>query len=300
MLIFSQAIMESEETSSESDFGDALELPQNDETLQTENENSECSSYMETLPLTVMYRCKSCRADSSAAESDGIMASRDETFYCRLCIVGPHLRRNHEIVDSKGYNPAVCDEHRNLCLYYCETCPCVFCSDCTKSHNLRKFQPLEEKASEVRGKIFAYITSSEEQSKPLKHKEAVTQCCFKKKADFRNSLEENKLADTLCSNYEQEIRSNTKEWCRILKDVLHDDETQTMTLFEQLKAVNAESVVSYNKLKELLPTSEGNLLKQFIDAEAALKSSAGDQQKKNWRRIYIWNGPKNLCWSTVQ
>ena len=88
-----------------------------------------------------------------------------------------------------------------------------------KSHSLHKFKALEEKASEVKQKVFEYITSSEEQSKPLKHKESVTQSCFKKIADFRNSLEENKLADTLCSNYEQEIRSYTKKWRETLEDV---------------------------------------------------------------------------------
>ena len=276
--------MESEENSSASDPRTALEEPQNNATSEAENESSECYSCMEKFPFNVMYRCKSCPVNSEA-ESDKMMASSNEIFYCRLCIVGPHLRRNHEIVDSKGYNPAVCDEHRNLCLYYCETCLCVFCSDCTKSHSLHKFQPLEEKAPEVRGKIFAYITSSEEQSKPLKHKEAVTQSCFKKKAAFRNSFERNKLTDTLCSNYEQEIRSKTKKWCETLKDVLHDDETQTVALFENLKSVNAESGESCVKLKELLQTSEGNLVKQFTDAEASLKFSAGDQ--KNELKMHI-------------
>ena len=279
--------MESEETSSETDLLDALELSQSDETSESENENSACNSCIETFPLTVMYRCKSCPGDSSAAESSGIVASGDELVYCRLCIVGPHLRRNHEIVDSRGYKPAVCEEHRNLCLYYCETCLCVFCSDCTKGHSLHKFKALEEEASEVRKKIFEYLTSSEEQSKPLNHKEAVTQRYFKSRAEFRISLGENKLADTLCLKYEQEIRSNAKKWCKMLKDVLHDDETQTVTLFEKLKSVNAESGVSCVKLKELLQTSEGNLVKQFIDAEASLKTSTGDQQKELKMHIHM-------------
>ena len=60
-----------------------------------------------------------------------------------------------------------------------------------------------------------------------------------------------------------------------------------MTLFEKLKAVNTESGESCVKLKELLQTSEGNLVKQFIDAEASLKSSVRDQQKELKTHIHM-------------
>ena len=51
--------------------------------------------------------------------------------------------------------------------------------------------------------------------------------------------------------------------------------------------MNAESGVSCVKLKELLQTSEGNLVKQLIDTETTLKSSARDQHGELKMDIHI-------------
>ena len=127
------------DTSSKTD----LEPPQS----QTQGDNRDaghslCTSCSEGYDSEAMYRCKSCQTVSETPEA----------FYCKICIVCLHLRKKHDIVDHNGYEPAVCEKHRNLSQHFCKTCVHVFCADCITDHSSHVFHGVEQEATELREK----------------------------------------------------------------------------------------------------------------------------------------------------
>ena len=91
--------------------------------------NSGCDSCGNEVTEKNTYRCKSC-----SASGEGIA----DKVYCDMCIVSFHLRRNHDIVDSNGYEPAMCRNHRDLSQKYCEKCRVLFCFKCMDKHSDHK------------------------------------------------------------------------------------------------------------------------------------------------------------------
>ena len=70
-----------------------------------------CSSCLEVFDLEILYRCSTC---------DFIKQNKEEltdlmSFFCESCVLC-HLRRRHEIVDSKGYPPDICDTHKKAAI----------------------------------------------------------------------------------------------------------------------------------------------------------------------------------------
>ena len=127
----------SELSGSEEVLSDTVPSSEDDE---SENQVFTCNSCSEEVPSSGIYRCKTCAAEGN----DGNHVDAD-MYFCQICIVGNHLRRKHDIIDHKGYEPSVCTPHKNLDEFFCKTCRSVFCSNCTKDHSGHDFQMLEKK-----------------------------------------------------------------------------------------------------------------------------------------------------------
>ena len=111
-----------------------------------------CSSCEESCASELLYKCTQCNV------------SNNPKFLCDLC-VAPHIKKKHPILDHRNLEPAVCSEHRQLCLDYCITCDEVSCAKCLVKHSKHEFKPLNEKASEVRAKVFEMLTVWEKNEK---------------------------------------------------------------------------------------------------------------------------------------
>ena len=242
----------------------------------------QCHSCLQKFPSSNMYRCKSCQKDLASTERE----TQNKIFFCKICIVG-HFRRKHEVIDHKGYEPAICENHQNLCQYYCKTCQEVFCPDCIEIHSSHVFQPIQEKAAEFRSKVFECITENEMLAKPLKHKQVITKTCLKEKAELRESLGSRRIDDTLNKIYNQVICTNSQIWCNALKGILVDNNSQGTKVLEELQAVIAETDAINCMLKELLQISEGNLVKSFTAIQDKLETLVPDEIEQLKSHTYL-------------
>ena len=253
---------------------DSGDFPRDDDQSESLSSESQCHTCLDRSSSGDVYRCKTCLPDLASKQHKNVETAHDKHFYCKICIVG-HLRRKHEIVDHKGYEPALCEKHRNICQFFCKTCQILFCPDCIASHSSHTFQILEEKENQVRAKVFECITTNEELAKPLNHKQAITETCLKEKSRLRNSLGFFEINDTLREAYKRVIRSGTYQ----LKDSFEYTFGQTPKTFEQLESVNKESNEKNIQLKQLLQMSAGNMVKFFIASQAEFENATKDQQE---------------------
>ena len=121
-----------------------------------------CKSCEQNFPSTEVYRCQTCQ------QQDHVQTGGDigQSVYCEDCVV-MHLRKGHEIMDSKGYKPAFCTLHKKLSLMFCKTCDVVFCFNCLNPHCKHDYGLVSEKAVAVRKEIFTYLDQFDQLSKPL-------------------------------------------------------------------------------------------------------------------------------------
>ena len=105
-----------------------------------ESENFTCNSCDRMFAKTGMFGCKSCSSNEQSTNPDNQLRK----LYCKLCIVVLHIRKKHEVVDDRGYAPAVCDEDDDICQYFCKICQEIFCADCIESHMTHSFQPISQ------------------------------------------------------------------------------------------------------------------------------------------------------------
>ena len=84
----------------------------------------ECSSCDESFLHTEVYRCGSCDTE----RSDEATSDLAKDFLCEMCVVC-HIRKDHEVLDCKGYRPAICDKHKVISSMLCETCSEIFLSN---------------------------------------------------------------------------------------------------------------------------------------------------------------------------
>ena len=179
-----------------------------------ETSSTTCSSCLEVFDVEHLYRCSTCNSKSEdekqANQSNGC---------CESCIT-IHIRRKHEVVDNRrGYSLTICDTHKKISVLYCNDCNSVLCHNCVTEHSGHSFQSVDTKSSEVRKNIFEFLNEIEENLKPLKQLETVLEESSKEVGDFRSSLSEEKLIETLKSLYNGVIESNLASWIEIVNKI---------------------------------------------------------------------------------
>ena len=251
-----------------------------------ETSSTYCSSCLEDFDKQVLYRCSSC---DSGVDS--------KNYLCESCILW-HLRRNHEIIDDKGYPPATCNTHKMMSVLFCNDCDFVLCRNCITDHSGHSFQSVDTKSSEIRRSIFGYLNKIEEKSKPLKHLETVSEELSTKVCDFRSSLSEENLVETLKSLYNGVVESNLASWIKIVDEKIEKCESQmsvegsapetssigsstgSLQKFvrpdvfrKHIRGVRDEVDNDTKCLKKMLLLSNGKCITQFNEAKSGVKSS---------------------------
>ena len=184
-----------------------------DTNAEPETSTASCSSCFEVFDLELLYRCSTCNSKNEDEEQN------NQTNYCCESCITSHIRRKHEVVDKRGYSPAICDTHKKLSALYCNECESVLCHSCIMDHSGHTYQSLSQKSSKVRKNIFEYLNKIEEKSKPLKHLETLSEDSSKKVGDFRSSLRDENLVETLKSMYNGVIESNLASWIEIVDEI---------------------------------------------------------------------------------
>ena len=207
------------------------------EAISRKYANQSCYGCSKVFDYETMYRCRSCNGQEISA-TDKVSG---EPVFCKMCIVVSHLRQDHEIVDHKGYRPAECETHMNLCHYYCEKCAVVFCFDCIDDHMSHRFQPIPLKATELRKEVFQYLTQNELFAKPIKHKGEVARNCFETKTALLQSLSENEISGTLKKVVDEILCCYSPRWA---------------SLFEQSEDEEAESSANVSAIEMVIDEAE--------------------------------------------
>ena len=225
--------------------------------ISTQQFRSSCGELPDQMEL---YLC-SC---------DNLDSSHSDVFYCDLCI-GHHIRKKHDVLDSKGYKPAICPLHKALCTLFCETCEEVFCSKCLGSHCEHKFKAISEKARELRKTVFEYLNEFDKLSKPrAERKTAADNACAARKDLFRGLSDENFL-DRLCSSFRHVVRTQSKKWKTLVSDLQAED---------AIYGINEQADAKLQRLRSLLSVSNGVLVSEFMKSKVSLDSSLSEQRSE--------------------
>ena len=94
--------------------------------------DSNCNSCSRRFRRAELYRCQSETCAGATVQIK--IEFGEELLFCQMCIVVLHLRQKHAILDHRGYKPAICEEHENLCQQFCQECRTVFCFESLGKH----------------------------------------------------------------------------------------------------------------------------------------------------------------------
>ena len=133
---------------------------------------SSCTSCLFEKSNFSLYLCESCIEEQSKDSNSNLM--------CEDCIV-PHIRKNHTVIDSKGNKPLICSAHSFVFSEYCKTCDVLFCLKCIANHRKHDYESIDDKASEIKAKVFDLLTDLEIQEKPLQLKNTTNSELVQKK-----------------------------------------------------------------------------------------------------------------------
>ena len=207
---------------------------------------------------TELYHCETCNRN-------GEEFPQGKELLCQICIA-QHLVIDHAIIDNKGHKPLACNEHKMLERNYCRTCDVTFCWECMSKHSEHKFEPLEKRGSELRGKIFEMLTELELKEKPSRSKkEEISETIMKHKQSQKQLRE---IVDS-------EIEKLRKKCYKVI-----EDNTQILTAnLEDVSRIIDETVNLQKRLRDLLASSNDHLLRQFIGTEKDVIQNRDQQDK---------------------
>ena len=229
-----------------------------------------CGVCDETLTAQAAFRCDTCQLFNEART--------EETVFCEFCIAMSHVRKGHEVIDYKGYKPAICGKHRMLCLMFCYDCQAVFCFKCLGPHCNHKYSTVSEKASEVRKEVFQCLNSFDELAKPFKRRENEMKQVFEERQRCLSALDHKNLEKTLSKCFINAIKESAPELEKLIIKALSEPAPQSNTEVLDEAKLNAVCQISKNtdenviRLRELLLMSEGVSVEKFLQLSDGLHS----------------------------
>ena len=200
-----------------------------------------CDSCCEVFEQEQLFKCTTC---------NNLLESTDTVkFNCDCCILH-HLRKGHELLDHKSLKPAVCKAHKNLCSMYCSNCEKILCPNCISNHPNHKVMSIEQRASEVRSKVFELIADMDSCEKSVRsthdrlneHEETRTKSYEKLVLDVSSEM------DALKKNILDRIKSEHDKMVKVVRDSGNN--------YERLLQCQSD-------LRELLCVSDGNMVERF-------------------------------------
>ncbi|XP_075260863.1 uncharacterized protein LOC142352262 [Convolutriloba macropyga] len=201
-----------------------------------------------------LYYCETC--SSEVVEGSN---SNEQELLCEACLTH-HIKRGHQVRNSKGQEPLVCSQHRRLHGEYCRTCDVTICPKCLGEHSEHKMGSIDERAIEIKKEVFEMLTTLEMDEKPLRAKKESL-------IELQKSHEsEQKELREVVENQIEELRQ------KALKRL--DDNLQ---LLENEKEKNTQIIESVLKLqqesRDLLSATSPHLIKDFKKAKENYESA---------------------------
>ena len=193
-----------------------------------------------------LFRCEECNGQQNGGHSVG-------KKLCNVCAM-PHLKCNHTLTDGKGGKVLVCAEHKMFKHEYCRTCDAPFCWGCISKHSEHKLSSLDERATEVRKKVFESLSEFENEEKLMNAVKAEIVEKIEKHEGEQKILREKFIAGV--EKLRKKGLETIDENCKIMK--------------EHLKAVD-DVVEIQQKLRDLLSVSNDHLVNEFREIDKELK-----------------------------
>ena len=191
-----------------------------------------------------------------------------EIVYCDVCI-NSHTRQKHDVIDSKGYKPAVCVAHSVVCSLFCQDCQVVFCLKCLDNHYQHKSEPISQKATEVRKSVFKYLGEFDTLSKPLAERKAFVDDSYKHRNELYPQLSADNFVDMLTTFFANSLRNNESKWKELIL---------SLDSFEQVNAIHDRADSDICSLRSMLTMSDGDCISSFLDSQTNLELSIAEQK----------------------
>ncbi|XP_075260057.1 uncharacterized protein LOC142351778 isoform X2 [Convolutriloba macropyga] len=198
---------------------------------------------------TELFHCDNCPVDDGQSASSG-------GFLCQICIA-IHLARDHTIRNQKGQEPLICSEHKMIQQEYCRSCDVTFCLMCTGMHSKHEFEPLEKRASELKGEVFEMLNELELNEKPLR---------VKKEQILRIIENHQQQLKDLRTHFESGIEQLRQKGLKVIEE---NGKLMTDELSKVSETVD-EVVEMQQTLRDLFSESSGNLLKKFVETKESV------------------------------
>ena len=210
--------------------------------MASKDAESTCTNCEDVVPSESILKCVTC-SDKVADPQQPL------ELLCGDCVKS-HVKKSHKLADSRGFEPSVCREHNQLSSEFCKTCEKLCCVKCLRDHRKHEFEPLKEKATEIRAKVFEALTRWELYEKPARaQKELVSTVIISQKEDVEKLLSYiEKKIDEMKTNVVREIQSNLVD----LEDSVKEIEDHILNVVDLQQ-----------ELRSLLQTSEGAMVEKF-------------------------------------
>ena len=205
------------------------------------------------------YRCRNCTYEEP--NDSEIMR-----FFCEHCIA-IHIRKQHEVIDCNGYEPAVCKDHKQISSWFCEDCKCTFCANCINKHAKHDFLEVDKKAAVLKKELFSVVGDLDANLKSLNAK--------------TDEMKE------IISGYSEQLKVE-QEWVNSLVRKLEIELKQKISEkrcedpdgnLVSLKARSDQGTDAQNSLIFLLQMSNGKLVESFEDRKAKAFAALEDQNQ---------------------
>merc|ERR1712226_1840570 len=125
-------------------------------------ECSLCGISIENIHLK--FTCSDCTSQNGSSSEK----SAASEFLCDVCVLS-HFRRRHRVLDYKGFDAIVCEEHLIISNHFCEDCEKLICDKCLRWHFGQKHEivPMADKATQFKKRIHEVLTICGQEYKPL-------------------------------------------------------------------------------------------------------------------------------------
>ncbi|XP_075258006.1 uncharacterized protein LOC142350003 [Convolutriloba macropyga] len=223
-----------------------------------------------------LYQCTSCHSESEKVATN--------KFICAFCIAS-HLRCNHEVTNQKGLKPLVCQTHKMLQNEFCRSCDVAICWGCISKHSEHKLSSLDDRALELRPKIFESLIQLEDDEKLLKEA----------KSKIENTIKNHKKEqEILRETFLSEVENIKLEGLKMI------DENRSL-MKEPSKALD-DVMKLQQKLRMLLSVSSDHLVNQFPSIDNQMKEMRIEsvRMKKQQKSVLFSCNTNNIATNLEQ
>ncbi|XP_075246144.1 uncharacterized protein LOC142339768 [Convolutriloba macropyga] len=215
-----------------------------------ETEVVACSACgMENEDSTAYYRCNNCPNESEGGDSE-------VATYCDVCVAS-HVRKKHNVVDYRGYEPAICSNHKLISLWFCELCNVAICSYCLMYHKSHSVVMVTESAGAARKDIFLHLGVVETNTKKLNVvKDEITQACSENEMQLKV---ETQFVDELLGKLKQSLVNRIE---------LEHEKHSVKSKVNDIEELITTSDASQNECLSYLRQSDGRMVEAFVRSKS--------------------------------